>query len=169
MHKRIPWRRAIEVVVMLLGVVGLTLFAGVGITHGSASDGATSTSFPININVFVPCAAGGAGEVVDLSGDLHVVFNVTVASNGSFHAISSANPQGVSGTGETTGAKYQGTGVTHSNFNGNVGFETSFVNNFRIIGQGPDNNLLVHENFHITVHPDGTVTGFVDNFSVVCM
>jgi hypothetical protein len=154
---------------VLLGVVGLTLFAGGGTARASASDGATSTSFPISISVFVPCAAGGAGEVVDLSGDLHTVFHLTFASNGSFHAVSEANPQGVSGTGETTGAKYQGTGVTRSNFNGLVGFETSFVNNFRIIGQGPGNNFLVHENFHVTVHPDGTVTGFVDNFSVACM
>lgn len=44
----------------------------------------------------------------------------------------------------------------------------TFVNNFRIIGQGPDNNFLVHENLHMTVNPNGALTSFVDNFSLTC-
>ena len=45
----------------------------------------------------------------------------------------------------------------------------TFVNNFKIIGQGEgQNNLLVHETFHITVNPDGTVTAFFDKASVQC-
>src|SRR5215467_3765370 len=47
-------------------------------------------------------------------------------------------------------------------------FNTTLVNNFRIIGQGTGNNFLVHETFHITVNADGTMTAFVDNFSVDC-
>ena len=128
----------------------------------------TNIEMPINITVFVPCAAGGAGENVALSGDLHTLFTTTFDSNGGFHAKVHFNPQGVSGIGQTTGDKYQGTGVTQSEINGRVGYETSFVNNFRIIGQGPGNNFMIHETMHITVHPDGTVTGFVDNFSVSC-
>jgi hypothetical protein len=65
-------------------------------------------------------------------------------------------------------AKYQGTGDPRDSFNGVVGFEETFVNNFRIIGQGPGNNFLVHENFHITVNVNGTLTVFRDNFSVEC-
>jgi hypothetical protein len=42
------------------------------------------------------------------------------------------------------------------------------VINFRIIGQGSGNNFLIHENFHVTINPNGTVTAFVDNFSVDC-
>jgi hypothetical protein len=128
----------------------------------------SNTRFPIHITAFVPCAAGGAGETVVLSGDLHALFTTTLDGNGGFHAKFHFNPQGVSGIGQTTGDKYQGTGVTQGEFNGKVGFETSFVNNFRIIGQGPGNNFLVHENMHITVHPNGRVTGFVDNIRVSC-
>ena len=47
-------------------------------------------------------------------------------------------------------------------------FETSFVNNFKIIGPGPGNNLLIHENFHMTVNADGTVTVVIDNTSFSC-
>lgn len=156
------WRRLRHVALLLAGLFSLMLA-----TTAQAAV-LTNTDFPINITVFVPCAAGGAGEDVALSGNLHVLFSITFDSSGGFHAESHANPQGVSGTGLTTGDKYQGTGVTRDDFNGKVGFETTFVNNFRIIGQGPGNNFLVHDNSHVTVHPDGTVTGFVDNFSVEC-
>ena len=127
-----------------------------------------SSSFPIDIVVFVPCANGGAGEEVLLSGNLHDVFHVTLTPSGGFRLSASDNPQGISGTGLTTGDKYQGTGITRFNFGGRVGVEETDVNNFRIIGQGTDNNFLVHDNFHITINANGTVTSFHDNFSVEC-
>jgi len=129
-----------------------------------------NTSFPVNIPVLIPCAAGGAGEVVTLTGNLHVLMSVTVnANNVSFD--SHVQAQGISGTGSVTGDKYQATGITRFNFNADVigfPFNSTFVNNFRIIGQGTGNNFVVHQTFHITVNADGTVTAFVDNFSVDC-
>jgi hypothetical protein len=77
-------------------------------------------------------------------------------------------PQGISGTGLVTGDKYQATGVTQDEFNTSFGMEETFINNFRIIGQGPGNNFLVHENFHITINANGTVTAFHDNFTIDC-
>jgi hypothetical protein len=124
----------------------------------------------INLAVFIPCAAGGAGEVVDLSGPLHTLISFTINGNnisGYFHF----QPQGISGTGETTGAKYQATGVTQESFKAslqNGQFNFTFVNNFRIIGQGPGNNYLVHETLHLTINADSTVTVYHDNFSVDC-
>jgi hypothetical protein len=67
--------------------------------------------------------------------------------------------------------KYQATGVTQDYFKGafnNGQFNQTFVNNFRIIGQGPGNNFLVHENFHLTINANGEVTATHDNFSVEC-
>lgn len=124
----------------------------------------------ISLTVFIPCAAGGAGEVVDLSGPLHTLISFTINGNnvsGYFHF----QPQGISGAGETTGDKYQATGVTQESFknslqNGQANF--TLVNNFRIIGQGPENNFLVHETMHLTVNADGTLTVFHDNFSIDC-
>ena len=124
----------------------------------------------ISLTVFIPCAAGGAGEIVDLSGPLHTLILSTINGNnvsGYFHF----QPQGISGTGESTGNKYQATGVTSETFktslqNGQANL--TFVNNFRIIGQGPGNNYLVHETMHVTINADGTVTVFHDNFSVDC-
>ncbi|HEY6122677.1 MAG TPA: hypothetical protein VIV66_22170 [Pyrinomonadaceae bacterium] len=124
----------------------------------------------ISLTVFVPCAAGGVGEIVDLTGPLHTLISSTVNGNnvsGKFHF----QPQGISGVGETTGDKYQATGVTQQTFKSslqNGQANLTFVNNFRIIGQGAGNNFLVHENLHINVNADGTLTVFHDNFSIDC-
>jgi hypothetical protein len=137
-------------------------------TGASATPFTQSTRFPIDIFVFVPCANGGAGEDIELSGTLHDLFHVASDGAGGFHVRTLDNPQGVSGTGLTTGVKYQGTGVTQDQFNAKAGFEETFVNNFRIIGQGPGNNLLVHDNFHVTLNANGEITASHDNFSVTC-
>jgi hypothetical protein len=123
---------------------------------------------PYEFYVYVPCAAGGAGEDVYLSGTLHMLFHTTLDNSGGYHSKYHFQPQGITGTGLVTGAKYQATGVTQGMDNGKVGFESTFVNNFKIIGQGPGNNFLIHENFHITVNANGEVTAYVDNFSVEC-
>src|SRR5213595_2601319 len=125
----------------------------------------------IDLTVFVPCAAGGAGELVDLSGPLHTLITFTINGN-NVSGTAHFQPQGLSGTGETTGDKYQATGVTKdSSFKAsfqNGQFTQTYVNNFRIIGQGSGNNFLVHEVLHVTFNANGTVTVFHDNFSIDC-
>lgn len=127
-------------------------------------------SNPILLSVFVPCAAGGAGEIVDLSGNLHTLITETINGN-NVSGVMHFQPQGVSGTGETTGLSYHATGVTQTSFktslqNGQANM--TFINRFDVIGQGPGNNFTVHETAHITFNADGTVTVVFDNFSVEC-
>jgi hypothetical protein len=153
--------------------VALVLIAILSVSPvlASATTVTTNVKVPIDLFVFVPCALGGQGELVELTGPLHILFVTVLNDQGGFHSKYHFQPQGVSGTGLTTGDKYQATGETQDTFNGKVGsigYTDTFVNNFKIIGQGPGNNFLIHENFHVTVHPDGTVTAFVDNFSVIC-
>src|SRR5213079_1188506 len=93
----------------------------------------------INLTGFVPCAAGGAGELVDLSGRLHTLITFTINGN-NVSGMSHVQPQGLSGTGETTGDKYQATGVTKDT-SFKLSFQNGqanqpFVNHFRIIGSG---------------------------------
>jgi hypothetical protein len=121
-------------------------------------------------SVFVPCANNGAGELVVFEGNLHILFTFTLNGNhvsGKFHG----QPQGLTGTGTVTGDKYQATGVTQDMFSGslvNGKYTETYVNNFRIIGQGPGNNLLIHEVMHITINANGTVTVYFDKFSADC-
>jgi hypothetical protein len=136
--------------------------------YAQAETFTNSERIPVDFEDFVPCAAGGEGEVVHLTGILHALIHLTLDSTGGVHAKLHDNPQGISGTGLTTGDKYQATGAANIEINSQVGIEFTFVSNFHIIGQGNGNNFLLHRTFHITVNPDGTVTAFVDNFRVEC-
>jgi hypothetical protein len=132
----------------------------------------TSTQQLVNhiaVTRFVPCANGGVGEDVFVSGDIHIVFHVTLDGSGGAHVVEVHNPEGVSGTGLTTGALYRGVGGTLLDAsNVRVGEEHTSVRNMMLIGQGPGNNLILHADFHVTVLADGTVTAFHDNLSMTC-
>lgn len=137
----------------------------------AASSFTTSVKFPISVAVYVPCANGGAGEVVFLDGTLHDLFHIGSSGSGGFEVTVHDNPQDVHGVGAATGAKYRGTGVTQSHFHvagSGLPVTSTFVNNFAIIGQGPGNNFRVHETFHITINANGTITATVSNFRVTC-
>jgi hypothetical protein len=130
----------------------------------------TNVKVPIAQTVFVPCANGGAGENVDLEGPLHVLITLTINDN---HVSGKAHyqPQGVKGVGQDTGDVYKATGVTQDQFSGslvNGQFTETFINNFRIIGPGKDNNLLIHGTSHVTVNANGDVTVLVDLLSIEC-
>jgi hypothetical protein len=153
-------------VMIIMATVALAAFMA-----GPALAAVTNNeSIPFNLTIFVPCANGGAGELVALSGSLHVLTTVTI--NGNNVSMSThSQPQGVSGVGLTTGDKYRGTGVTRSDTNyDNVDFPfvTTYVNNFRVIGQGPGNNFTVHETLHTTVNANGDATADFDNIKVDC-
>jgi hypothetical protein len=123
---------------------------------------------PISLTQFIPCANGGAGEDVTLTGNLHILLHITIANSGNVILKEHFQPQGITGLGSVSGDKYQGTGVTQDVSTGAFGSTFTFINNFRMIGQGPGNNFQVHENLHVTVNANGTLTSFHDNFSTTC-
>jgi hypothetical protein len=140
------------------------------LTPAAASVFHDNFAVPVDEVVFVPCANGGAGEDVHLTGSLHVLVHETVNGN-RFNVKLHFQDQGVSGIGLSTGDKYRRTGATQERFGGsfvNGQFSDTFTNSFNVIGQGPGNNFLVHQTFHVTLNANGVVTAFVDNFSVEC-
>jgi hypothetical protein len=154
-------QRAILLALLVPGLIAATPSAG-------RAEVTENLKVPTDIGVYIPCADGGAGELVTLSGDLHVLVRFTQSKQGGIHAGVHFQPQGITGVGDTTGDRYQATGVTQDQFNATVGVEETFINNFRIIGQGTGNNYLVQNLFHITINPNGTLTAFVDRLSVDC-
>jgi hypothetical protein len=151
-------------------VVALVLVGLLGVSPTLAQATTVTNNFqqPLDMFVFVPCAAQGAGEFVHLTGTIHILFVDTIDNKGGVHSEFHFQPQGVSGIGLITGDKYNAVGETQGTFNAKIGSEFTFVNNFRVIGQGPGNNFQVHENVHVTFLADGTLTANVDNFSVKC-
>jgi len=117
--------------------------------------------------VFIPCGNGGAGDVVDLEGVSHSLFQITNDGAGGFHVTQLSDLQGVTGVGNS-GATYRGTGATLSQFDTKVGETRSSVNNFRVIGEGLASNVLLHATFHVTINANGVLTVYVNNFSLDC-
>jgi len=131
---------------------------------------------PVNIIIdfsleeFVYCANNGAGEVVEFSGPLHILV-VSNINNQKISGLSHFQPQGVQGRGQATGNLYNATGVTQEHFSGslvNGQYTSTFVNNYRLIGQGPGNNLLIHQTIHITFNSNGDATAYVDHTTIEC-
>ena len=130
----------------------------------------TNISEPYSMYVYIPCGNGGTGDYVYLEGNLHVLLSYTLNGN-SYSGTSHYQPQGVTGSSLTTGAKYQATGITTDHFKGslqNGQYAYTYVNNFRIIGQGAAGNYLVHDTYHVTFNANGTMAVSHDNFGVEC-
>ena len=149
---------------VMLRALACSLLAS-SMMFGQATTQTTELKTPLNFTAFIPCA----GESVQLSGELHTVSHVTFDANGGFHLEQMSQPINVSGL-SASGVRYQGTGVTRSsvNIDGPPPLEQTMINNFRIIGQGPGNNYLVHVTLHMTVNANGTVTSNVTNASIDC-
>jgi hypothetical protein len=98
---------------VLLGLVLLlVLSVRTAPAYAKATTFFTNHSEETEIYVFVPYALGGAGEWVDLSGPLHILFVTTMTDQGTFVSKPPFQPQGISGTGETSGNRYPATGET---------------------------------------------------------
>lgn len=155
----------------LITVVLVMMVVIIGLIIPATSEATTDTMVviePISFTSIVPCAMGGVGEEVEVTGNLLRVEHVTFDETGGFHLVTHENPQGVSGIGSTSGDKYRAVGVYQYNVYGRVGEVENGEWNFLMIGQGPGNNLQIHFNFHVTVNPDGTVTSSHDNYHIDC-
>jgi len=117
---------------------------------------------------FVPCANGGAGEILSGTIDVHNLITSTVDGNNVSEQFQ-FQPHG-SMVGAITGDTYRVTGVTKGTSTEslqNGQYTLTYVNNFQLIGPGPGNNLLVHEIAHMTIDGDDVVVQH-DNLSIDC-
>ena len=147
--------------VAMLGIAIGTILA---IAPGAQAAVTVNTTFPFDTTLFCN------NDTVDVSGLVHEVSALTINGN-HFSMVTHFNARGITGTSETTGAKYQATGVTTDNFGGsfvNFQYRETFVNRFDFIGQGSAPNSITHETFHITVNANGTITTTFDRLSVSC-
>ena len=165
--RKFLFRRRTLSLVLAISLLALTL-AGPAFAQAIAIT--TNDFVPFAQVNFVPCANGGAGELVLLQGTLHIQQHITI--NGNRATIKSHfQPQGADGVGLTTNDSYNAVGVTQEvdtlALTGGAS-EFTFINNFRLIGQGPDNNLQVHQTVHVTINANGVVTTVVDNTSIEC-
>lgn len=150
---------------LVVALIAVTIVSGMTASAYAAAQTITTVeNIPVDSNRIIPCA----GEEVHLTGKLHLLIHVTLDNAGGAHVKLQENSQGISGTGLTTGDKYQSTGANNFQFNTKVGDEQTFVFSFNLIGQGNGNKLLVHVTQHVTVNANGIVTAEVENMSIEC-
>ena len=150
-------------VLLALGTIGL-----VASVNAAQAEVTTNETVSLAFAGFVPCANGGAGEILSGTIDVHNLITSTVNGN---HVSDKFQfqPHGTM-VGAITGDVYRVTGVTQVMSTESLQNEHStltYVNNFRLIGPGPANNLLVHETAHLTMDGDD-VTVQHDNLSIDC-
>src|SRR3989442_10493065 len=92
-------RRVKIYAVTAIWAVSMLLFPN--FASAGAITSTTNLEVPLAISVLVPCANGGAGEVVDVSGTLHVLLHFTLSDSGRVTLKEHFQPQGASGVGGT--------------------------------------------------------------------
>jgi hypothetical protein len=149
----------------------LLTLAGLGIlASATAADASVvqNTTVSYAYAGWVPCANGGAGELVTGTIDAHLLDTSTVTDGADAWQFVFA-PRG-SLVGETTGDTYRLTGVergTYVDVAKSDHFVLTYVNRYHLIGQGSGNNLVVRETAHITSNGDNVVVAF-DDYSLKC-
>lgn len=157
-----------------LAVLLVSLFAvlaGAAPAQAAARTVTTIIRVPVDMSLFVPCANGGAGEVVTFTGTIFSVTHVTFDDAGGFHVDSHESEQGVAGVGATTGDRYQSIFVNLFNYNqasDSLPLTSSQELVYHVIGQGPGNDALIRITNHTTINANGTVTVAFDRLTVEC-
>ena len=113
---------------------------------------------PFETTVFVPCANGGAGEDVKLTGFTNFIYGLVYTDHG-FTLVYHDNVHQVTGVGLSSGEKFVASGGTNGTVNG-VWYSSQWVGNtttqMKIIGQSTKFTVIYKH--HITVSQDGSVT-----------
>ena len=113
---------------------------------------------PFETTVFVPCANGGAGEDVKLTGFTNFIYGLVYTDRG-FSMQYHDNVHQVTGVGLSSGESFVASGGTNGTVAG-VWYSSQWVGNtttqMKIVGQ--NTRFTVVYKHHITVSQDGSVT-----------
>lgn len=160
----------LSLVLAFAAVLALVGLSRPRVADAQATTTTTHVLFPFTPALPVPCANGGAGELVQFSGEVLVMNHVTTNDN---HTTirSHVQPQGITGVGLTTGDTYHINGgrrdISTSQTDG--GGSTLMLHSItRLVGPGPGNNLLLHNIFHMTFNNNGELTSSQASFSSDC-
>ena len=158
-----------RLLVVVAACIGVALPAGAAYAAGPST---TILRVPLDASLFLPCANGGSGEVVHLTGTFMGVTHVTRDGAGGIHVSLLEVEQGVSGVGLTTGDHYVSSFVNRFSFNqgtDSLPLTSTQEVAYRVNGPGPGNESLIRISGHTTVDANGTMTVAFDNFSAECL
>ena len=149
-------------------LLALATVAVAVVASAAQADVTTNEKQSLAFAGYVPCANGGAGEVLSGTVEAHTMAAETANGNKDRSQFQFQ----VHGTmvGAITGDTYRVSGVTRgasqeSFENGH--YNLTYVNNFHLIGPGPGNDLIAHEIAHIIEIGDDVVVQH-DSLSIDC-
>lgn len=108
-------------------------------------------------------------DVVNLSGDIHIVITTTTDSNGGYRVVNELNSE-LSGVSITTGTKYVNDESRSDKWYARAPFPAIHTHtyDFVLVSQSNTPNYVLHMTMHETVNAQGAPTATVDNFSMDC-
>jgi hypothetical protein len=109
------------------------------------------------------------GDIVNLSGDIHMVITTTADSSGGYHVTNSLNSK-LSGASILTGLKYTNSTTKEEEWYAAPPFPATHTHTyeFELVSQTGFDNYVLHMTMHETVDANGVPTATVDNFSMDC-
>jgi hypothetical protein len=151
---------------LLVGVLGATSLALLAASAARA-EGVTNTTIHVPASVQTdPCFPT---DVVNLSGDIHIVITTTTAASGSYRVNNHLNSQ-LSGTSITTGTRYVNSENQDDEWYARPPFPTVHTHtyDFLLLSQSSTPNYVLHMTMHETLTANGVPTATVDRFSMDC-
>jgi hypothetical protein len=164
-HRKRPPRRAAWLVRLLLLAIPLAVLA-IGVQPSTA---ATVVNYTFHVPASVQTNPCYTADLVNLSGDIHVVITTTADSNGGYRVDNHLNSQ-LSGASITTGTKYVNSENQEDEWYARSPFPAIHTHtyDFLLVSQSNTPNYVVHMTMHETVNAQGVPTATVDNYSMDC-
>lgn len=127
------------------------------------------TTIPVSGQLTDPLSTSCSGETMTFTGgSFHLLLDMTTDDNGGMHGVWRTNLQDVTATGDVSGATYHFSTYDHEGENIVTARDFTFDSRMMIVGPGPDNNLVLTMQSHATVNADGTLTAYVERFTLAC-
>jgi len=127
----------------------------------------------VNTTIHVPASVQTnpcfPADVVNLSGDIHVVISTTVSGGGGYRVMNHLNSQ-LSGVSITTGTKYVNSETKDETWFARPPFPAVHTHtyDFLLVSQSGTPNYVLHMTMHETVNANGVPTAAVDRFQMDC-
>ncbi len=159
------WRLMPAGLALALAVPVLVLVAGFNKPASAANVTNTTIHVPASVQTN-PCFPT---DVINLSGDIHIVITTTADSAGGYRVNNHLNSQ-LSGVSITTGTKYVNSEDQDDEWYARPPFPTVHTHtyDFLLLSQSNTPNYVVHMTMHETVNANGVPTATVDKFSMDC-
>ena len=148
-------------------VLAIPLLAVTTGQRPAAAANVVNVTFHVPAQVEInPCTPG---DIVNLSGDIHIVITTTDDSAGGYRVKNHLNSQ-LSGASILTGLKYTNSTTNDEEWYARPPFPAVHTHtyDFELISQTGFDNYVLHMTMHETVNAQGVPTATVDSFSRDC-